>query len=209
MPIASVIIVDDDQFIQTTLSHALLGLNIDVVGSTGKISEAMEIAHQKNVEVAILDLDLGPGANGIDLAYALRNVNPNVGIIILTSYTDPRISDPANRALPKGSIFLNKSKISDLSTLVNAVVSARQLPLHAGRKHAPLTILSDKQIEVLILLSQGLTTSEIAKKQCVGEKAIEATITKLHAQLNLQKSKTLNTRVQLVRAYFALRGKDS
>jgi two-component system invasion response regulator UvrY len=208
MALARVLIVDDDKFVMTTLQHALAGMNIEVVGCASRPQDGLEIAIASQVDVALLDLDLGPGANGIDLAHALRKQQPNIGIVILTSYTDPRISDPSSRSLPKGTIFLTKSKIDEMSTLISAIVSAKQSPLHAGRKNAPLMALSDKQISVLILLSQGLTTTEIAKMQSVGEKAIESTITKLHRQLELPKSGKLNTRVQLVRAYYSLRGKD-
>jgi DNA-binding NarL/FixJ family response regulator len=63
------------------------------------------------------------------------------------------------------------------------------------------------QIDVLRLLAEGATTSEIALQQGVTQKAVEATITRLHNLLGLAKNKKLNPRVQLVRAYFALSGK--
>lgn len=204
MSMASVLIVEDDRFTRTTLVHALIGLNVNVVAECGRPQDAINI--DEEYDVALLDLDLGPGANGIDLAYGLRKKNPQLGIVILTSYSDPRVADPKNRALPKGTIFLTKSKITDMSSVISAILTAKKTPLNAGRKGASLIALSDKQIEVLVLLSKGFTTAEIARNQGVGEKAIEATITKLHHLLELPKSSTLNTRVQLVRAYFNLRG---
>jgi DNA-binding NarL/FixJ family response regulator len=57
------------------------------------------------------------------------------------------------------------------------------------------------------MLAEGATTSEIATQQGVSQKAVEATITRLHNLLGLAKNNKLNPRVQLVRAYFALSGK--
>ena len=207
MKLASVIVIDDDQFVLTTLKHALTGLNVSVVGTGTSAGDAISLAKNSLVDVAILDLDLGFGASGIDIAYALRKEHPTIGLILLTSYSDPRISDPASREMPLGTIFITKSKLSDMGTLISAIALARKNPLVKSRKNLETISLTNRQIEVLKLLADGVSTVEIAKQLEVTEKAIEAMITRLHSDLHLVNGKRFNKRVQLARAYFSLSGK--
>jgi DNA-binding NarL/FixJ family response regulator len=203
-----ILIVEDDPFVQMTLAKALESANFEIVARVATATEAMQIAKLEQIDVAILDLDLGPGATGIDVAHALRQHNKNIGLILLTSYTDPRISDPSSRALPHGTIFLTKSRLSDMHELTTAILQVKVWPLDSKRTAMPeRSHLTEVQIEVLRMLAEGATTSEIATQQGVSQKAVEATITRLHNLLGLAKSSKLNPRVQLVRAYFALSGK--
>lgn len=203
----SVIIVDDDHFVLTTLKYALEGLNIQVAGTTSSASGALSICRRTPVDVAVLDLDLGPGASGIDVAYALRKDVPTIGIVFLTSYTDPRLSDPLCRDLPKGAIFLTKSKLSQIETLVSAILTTYRSPVKFIANNLKTTNLTIRQIEVLKLLAEGVSTTEIANQLDVTEKAIEAMISKLYSKLSLESHKGINKRVQLARAYFSLAGK--
>lgn len=207
MKLASVLLVDDDQFTLTTLKHALQGLNIHVIDTVSTAAQAIDIVTSNEVEVAILDLDLGLGASGIDIAHALRKLQPKIGIILLTSYTDPRVSDPSAREIPPGTIFLTKSKISEIQILISSIISVRQDPLRTKRKQVENVPLTNRQLEVLKLLANGMSTQEISVQLYLSEKSVEAIITKLHSDLGLERRKGLNMRIQLTRAYFALSGK--
>ena len=207
MRLASVIIVDDDQFVLTTLKHALTGLSIEVNGVTSTASGAMELIKRFEVDVAILDLDLGLGASGIDVAYALREQQPSLGIVLLTSFSDPRVLDPSSREMPKGSIFLTKSRLTNMNILISAVLWARKNPLKKSHKKFEPTTLTNRQLEVLKLLSEGMSTGEISSRLEVSEKAVEAMITKLYSVFEVENTKTINKRVRLARAYFSLSGK--
>lgn len=207
MRLASVIIVDDDQFVLTTLKHALTGLNIEVNGVASTASAAMELIKKFEVDVAVLDLDLGLGASGIDVAYALRELQPTIGIVLLTSFSDPRVLDPSSREIPKGAIFLTKSHLTEMSILISAVLWARKNPLVKSHKKFEPIELTNRQLEVLKLLSEGMSTGEISSRLDVSEKAIEAMITKLYSVFEVDNTKTINKRVSLARAYFALSGR--
>lgn len=205
--LASVLILDDDQFSLITLKQALIGLNISVVIATESIPKAIETIKNIDTQVAILDLDLGPGPNGVDVANMMRKINPNIGVILLTSFSDPRLANPYGPKLPQGSIFFTKAKLRDFNILVNAILLARKYPLVSRKQENPELNLSDRQIEVLKALATGLSTIEIAKSLDLSEKTIEAIISKLHSSLELQRDKRFNVRIQLARAYFALSGR--
>lgn len=208
MVLASVLLIDDDLFTRTALSTALSSRGINVVASTDTAVVALEHLKNLNPEVAIVDLDLGPGPSGIDICHALRFQKPNLGLILLTSYTDPRIHDPSNSQLPKGCRFISKSELSDFKVLIEEIIIARNKPLSPTKLRTVNDHkLTDIQLEVLISVAQGLSSSEIASNRGVSVKAVEAIISKTHAALGISKSKSTNLRVQLARTYFQLTGK--
>jgi DNA-binding NarL/FixJ family response regulator len=208
MELARVLLVDDDMFTRTTLSAALSARGINVVASTDSAAGALQNLISLNPDVAIVDLDLGPGPSGIDICHALRAQKPNLGLILLTSYTDPRIHDPANSQLPKGCRFISKSELSDFKVLIEEIIIARNKPFASAKvRKADDHKLTDIQLEVLIAVAQGLSSVEIAINRGVSVKAIEAIIAKTHVALGINKSKSVNLRVQLARAYFQLTGK--
>jgi len=206
--LASVLLVEDDVFTRSTLSAALVGANFEVKAQVGKASDAIDAVKRFSIDVAIIDLDLGAGATGIDIAIALREHNPIIGIIVLTSYTDPRVMNPHSRVLPKGSKFLTKSNLTDFAPLVRTILELKALPLSGKtEKRSEKVDFTANQLIVLQSVAEGLTTKEIASRTGVSEKAVEGTISRLHSMLDLPKDSSSNPRVQLARAYFALSGK--
>ncbi len=208
MELAQVLLIDDDIFTRSSLTAALSGVGIQVVAAAESGSSGLEAMKLSKPEVAVVDLDLGPGPSGIDICNALRMHNPLIGLVLLTSYTDPRVHDPSNSQLPKGCRFLSKNEMTDIKVLVQEILIARNKPLSVNKKKSSKdNELTDSQLEVLIAVARGLSSAEIAAKRDVSVKAIEAMIAKIQITLGIEKSKSLNQRVQLARTYFQLSGR--
>jgi DNA-binding NarL/FixJ family response regulator len=208
MALARVLLIEDDLFTRSTLSALLVHRGFEVIGQTESVEEALILQGLYLPEVALVDLDLGPGPNGIDVATALRRINPNIGIVMLTTFIDPRFTGINNLPMPKGARFLTKGQLSDVSTLVTSILQVMRNPLsHAKQPRGSNSSLTEGQIEILRLVSEGHTTSSIALTRGVSEKSIEATLARIHSSLGLLKTKQLNPRVQLTRAFLSLTGK--
>jgi DNA-binding NarL/FixJ family response regulator len=159
---------------------------------------------------ALIDLDLGKGPTGIDLAIALRQIKRDIGIVFLTSYDDPRFLRPNLPPLPVGSHYLVKKSVGEIvivtRAIKNAILSAKQTS--SGSKAQKLvggvnlSELTDIQIETLRLVSQGLTNSEIAKQRFITVKSVEQTISRIAKILNLPQDITHNQRVHMARVFF-------
>lgn len=206
MPLARILLVEDEPFVRSMLSVALAALSIDVVANCANAREAVAAVQGHDIEVAVLDLDLGPGPTGIDVAYALREIQRTIGIVFLTSFSDPRILEPQGRALPRGSRFLVKSALGSPDLLRDAIVEARNDPLKDTRLSLSNAGLTTNQIDVLRLLSLGRSNAEIAQEMGVGEKAVERTITRIIEVLQIDRSSG-NARIQLARRYLEMSGK--
>jgi DNA-binding NarL/FixJ family response regulator len=208
MPDIRVIVVDDHAFTRTTVADSLRIHGVDVVETCGTANEAIQGAATHNPDVMVIDLNLGQGPSGLDLATGLRKRNPHLGVVILTSYSDPRLMSNDLPPLPAGALYLVKQDIIETETLAKAVMRAHESSRSSrgSGNHSKRLELTDGQVEVLRLMSEGLSNGEIARRRGVKEKAIEQTISRIAKRLELPAGSEVNQRAQLVRAYFELTG---
>jgi DNA-binding NarL/FixJ family response regulator len=208
MGLATVLVVEDDTFARTLITTSLASHMIDVVAATAHASRAVLEARKGLVDVALLDLDLGPGPTGFELAVVLRREWPTMGIVFLTSYRDPRLLLGTMDQVPVGSRFIQKSELTDVKALVNVVLQAKgspcapQAPRVSGEP-----ILTKNQLKVLRMVAAGRSTNEIADELGVSSKAVEASIARVNRILDVSPDKAGNTRVSLVRAFYAITGR--
>jgi DNA-binding NarL/FixJ family response regulator len=204
-----ILLVEDEPLLRSALATALDDDTLRVVAAVGDTQAALAVAEP--CDVLVTDLDLGGGPNGIVLAHALRRSHPDLGIVVLTSYEDPRLVGTKLQQLPPGAAYLTKHGVDDLSRLRAEIVSAaqrgsrdadhRELP-QAGKG------LTDTQVETMRLVAEGLTNAEIARRRVVTEKSVEVTISRILKALGRDDG-SLNPRVRITRAYYALAGADA
>ena len=210
------ILVDDDAFTRVLLTRTIEALGHKVLGAFATVREAANFAAKGKPQLAILDLDLGPGPTGIALAQSLRNHDPLIGLILLTSYDDPRLIRAKNLTLPEGTVYLSKRQVESDSVIQMAIASAMlqstmdEVPASLTQAAAGKAVkLSDSQIEVMRLVSTGLTNAEIAKQRFLTEAAVGKAIARLVRQLGIVASAEQNQRVLIARAYFEAIGRTT
>ena len=199
------LVVDDDDFTRITLQAALRSEGFDVVAAVGSPEHAMRFVRSHHVDVATLDLDLGPGPTGIDVAFGIRRLRPTVGIVILTSFSDPRLLASSTRELPPGATYVVKQSLTDIGFLSEAIRGAA-VSENAETTATSRVPLSDAQIETLRLLAYGLSNDQIAQARFVSRKSVEQTIRRMADALGVGKETGNNLRVALAREYFRLTG---
>ena len=210
MSAASVLVVEDDQFSRTLLCTALSAAGIAVLSASGRASVALAAARKVSPDVALLDLDLGPGPTGFELAIVLRREFPRIGIVILTSYLDPRLVGVEPGMIPPGAHFLRKSGLEDTTALVRTILQAQLKPVAVQRyRFASSPKLTPKQLLVLTLVAEGRATKEIARELGVSDKAVEASISRLHRALDITSAGATSSRISLVRAFYAMTGRGA
>lgn len=200
-----VLIVEDEDFTRTTLAAALTAHGFDVLKTTRDAKEAMTAARMSAFDVALLDLDLGPGPTGIDIAHGMRRLHPKLGIVVLTSFIDPRLLTSSLAELPLGSAYVVKQSLNSMELLVSAIHGASAcaglgLPQIAGSG------LTQAQMDTLRLLAAGLSNAEIARLRVVTEKSVEQTVSRAAKRLGITAAAEMNQRVALAREYFRLTG---
>jgi len=204
----NVLVVDDHLFAGTTISDSLTGRGF-TCERVGTARDALALVSQWIPDVAVLDFDLGLGPSGIDLAHALRKVQPNIGVILLTSYRDIRLAGKGIPRVPSGTRIFCKQDLESMEILHQGILSVRELPLAGpGVKlvaAGPTSVLTDAQVEVLLALGSGMTTAAIARSREVSDSAIEKMISRIGESLNILKGSDSNVRVQLISTLNQLR----
>lgn len=209
-----VLVIEDDPFARTSISGALTNAGLKVVAAAGDARSAINDFTMHDPHVIVADLDLGIGPTGIDLARSFRLRNPKLGIVVLTSYTDPRIFRNNISEMPAGCDYLVKNQISSIETVkaavTNAFNNAQSKALVTFGTQTPDWIhdLTQVQIETLRMVAQGLSNVEIAHQRFVSEKAVEQTISKIAKALVIPVATNQNQRVHLARIFFRLAGQS-
>lgn len=202
-----VLVVEDDAFTRMTLASVLASVGHEVVDQVGTVVAAMEAARRDRPDVALVDLDLGPGPTGIDVAHGLRGLLAEIGIVILSSYADARVMGRRARPLPPGALFLSKRDLDDAFVLDDAIQASV-----TGDAQAPLISpgvdFTDTQLELMRLVASGLSNDEIAGRLWLTEPSVRRSITRLLRKLGIEPSDARNARVQLARAYTDLAGQS-
>jgi len=207
-----ILLVEDNPLLRSALAAALPDDETEVVGAVATAQEASTIAEREPIDVLLADLDLGEGPNGIVLGHALRLRDPHLGIVILTSYEDPRTVGTKLPQLPPGAEYMTKQGVTDISLLRTAI--ARAARRGAGgpadpERELPRSRFTDTQLETMRLIAEGRTNAEIAEQRVVAEKTIEITISRILRIINEMDHGTGNPRVRITRAYYALTGADA
>lgn len=206
MALARVLLVEDDNFTRLATATLLSLANFEV-SEAANAKTAFTVAAKSPPQVALLDIDLGVGPTGIDVANGLRQLYPNIGIVLLTSYLDPRFSKAGTLQPPKGTRFITKGSMTQISSLTATILTATHYPFELSGGAPKRAQLNSRQVEITRLVATGLTNAEIARQVGATEKSVERTISRVLEKLGVSKDSAMNPRVQLVHAFADLTGK--
>lgn len=203
-----VLVVDDDDFTRTLVSTLVESLGHRVVARSSAVGEAMALAAKEEPDLALLDLDLGEGPTGVDLAHGLRRLLPTIAIVMLSSYGDPTWMGQ-HRVPPIGARYVVKGSVNDPQVLANAIALALTEPLSRDVQQRNEPPLNEGQWEILRLVAAGFTNAEIARRRSLTEDAVNKAVTRLVRQLDIEAGKDDNPRVLLTQAYNRITGRAS
>jgi DNA-binding NarL/FixJ family response regulator len=165
--------------------------DIEVVGDSGLGGEAVGLVEAVRPDVVVLDIAL-PDADGLLVARELRDRYDGLGIVLLTSNGE---DDMLFQALELGvSAFVTKTApvAEVLAAIRHAAVSAKSF-LASGLGFAfarrqvavPVTVLSPRETEVLILLGKGLTIPAIAGRIFVSASTAKTYVARVYEKLGV------------------------
>ena len=208
-----VLIVDDDEFTRFLLVRALASFGYEDSRACDGAPSAIETAATYLPHVAVLDLDLGPGPTGIDLAHALRRKQPDIALIILTSFEDPRLLGGSS-SLPIGSVYLTKRAVGNEEVLPRAMETVLRAPCaeansRVGKGVATPLSLSDNQVDIMRLVAEGHSNAEIGRRLHLTERGVAKAVSRLVKQLGIEPGADGNVRVLITQAFFQYSGQAS
>jgi hypothetical protein len=135
----------------------------------------------------------------------VRRRFPEVGIVLLTSYADPRLVGAKLSQVPDRTEYMRKQDVRDIEML-RSVIRRAAFGSVDRLADVPAVDLTDMQIETMRLIAQGLNNAEIARQRVVTERAVEQSINRIVRSLGYGNDSSLNRRALIIRAYYELTG---
>ncbi|HEY9374038.1 response regulator transcription factor [Streptomyces sp.] len=185
-----ILLCDDHAVVRAGLL-ALLGSadGIEVVGEAGSGEEAVAMAAKLKPDVVLMDLQLGPGIDGVEATR--RIATPDVHVLVLTTYdTDADIT----RAIEAGAtgyllkaerpeeLFAAIRSAAEGRTALSAPVASVVMDRMRGASRPSLT---DRERDILAQLAQGLGNREIARALFISEATVKTHLGRIYAKLGV------------------------
>ena len=186
-----VLLAEDHPIVRAGLER-LLGTtdDIEVVAGAEDGAEAVELAAEHKPDVVLMDISM-PHLNGIEATQQIVEANEDVQVVVLTSFADrPQIV----AALDAGAVgyLLKDAEPEEVIRGVRAAAK-RESPfapkvaraLLDARTERPEAQLSERELEVLRCVAQGLPNKLIAQSLGISEKTVKAHLTRIYQQIGV------------------------
>lgn len=208
-----ILIVEDEHLFRDLLVKSLSHLShIEVIGSYPNGESTLELAaHDPRPDVALLDISLGEGYNGIETGLYLRKKYPQIGLIWLSHHVLPDLLSTIPEEEIPGTAYILKHSCRDIATLERAidgvahrlvVIDPSLIQAMVQQRQSPISRLSARQLDILRLMAEGYNNNAIAQALFLSEKSIESQLTSLYAALNIHSTNSSeHSRVKAVLTY--------
>jgi two-component system NarL family response regulator len=200
MDAISILIVDDHTLFRTGVRKMLEAeADMQVVGEAATGREALEQARKLMPDVILMDIKM-PGMDGIEATRHFAREMPHVGIIFCTMFEDDELVFAGLKAGGQGYIL----KDADPDTMLRAIRAVahgecllspsvatkvmRQFAALPGDEPGTMALcddLTEREIEVLTLVGQGLSNKEIAGQLVISEKTVKNHIGNIFSKLHI------------------------
>jgi len=196
-----VLIADDQRVVREGLEMLLRLLpGIDVVGSAADGEEAVALAGRLRPDVVLMDLGM-PHCDGVEATRRLRERQPAIHVLVLTTYADDRSVVAALRAGARG--FLTKDAGADgIEQALRAVMRGEAAIDPAVQHHVVAAVaagdaseaaeeplpdgLTPREAEVMSLIAAGLSNAEIAARLVITEATVKSHVNHLFGKTGVR-----------------------
>ena len=213
----SVCIVDDNKDIRSALEQIILmAEGYTLTGSFSDAEEALQKIPLVKPNIVLMDINLGDGENGIDCVRQLKPLNPEILFMMCTIYEEDEKIFEALKAGANGYILKKTApgKLLDAlrelyeggapmsSQIARKVVNAfqvREITADTGAASAAaktISILSNRENEILELLAQGMLYKEIAARLFISQETVRKHVYHIYEKLHV------NNRVEAINKFY-------
>jgi DNA-binding NarL/FixJ family response regulator len=189
-----VVIIEDHTLVRQSLVKTLEAESgFEVVGEAGRGDDGLELIKRLKPDLAVLDITM-PGGNGLEVASKLRQAAPDVRFLFLTMHEDDA---SISRAIGIGAdgYVLKTASTDELLQAVRAVaeggsylspaIARRVIDLAGGKRAGTSSRLTERELEILRLLSEGNRPAEVAQKLFVSIKTVKNHLTSIYSKLGV------------------------
>lgn len=194
-----VVIVDDHLMIARGIENMLADLDsIEIVKNFNSGESFLNQLEEIDFDVVLLDINL-PGINGMEACQPILKLKSNAAIVGLSNYANSTFIKNMMRAGAKGYLLKNTDKNELAEAILTVFKGEIYLPskirqqllndsIGINESHSFIPKLSRREQEILNLIADEYTSSEIAEKLFISLKTVESHRKNLHQKLNVRNS---------------------
>jgi len=186
------LLVDDHQIVRQGLRSLLeQDLEFEIIGEAANAEDALKLVKSLEPDVVLLDLQL-PDGGGASLCQRLVQTCPTSRILILTAFLNRSLVDACLRAGARGYLVKDAENLH-LKGRIRAVMEGKTVidPKVASiiaehlRTEEPLSgALTPRELEVMVLIAEGLSNREIGERLSVTENTVKGHVKEILSKLN-------------------------
>jgi two-component system, NarL family, response regulator NreC len=188
-----VLLADDHQIVREGLRGLLEKAGHEVVAEAADGREVLRLARTLSPDIAVLDMSM-PLLNGLDAAYEIQRIAPNVKTILLTMYSDKSYVLRALREGVRGYVLKSQASVDLIHAIqeimrgdvyISPGVAATVVDAYLGKIDVEADPLTPRERQILQLVAEGKTTKEIATLLNVSFKTAESHRNRIMKKLNI------------------------
>jgi DNA-binding NarL/FixJ family response regulator len=217
-----VVLAEDSYLVREGIVR-LLGTqpDLEVVGACGDLDALYALVEAEHPDVVLTDIRMPPGETdeGIQAAVRLRETHPDVGIVVLSQYSEPRYALSLLESGTTRRAYLLKERVADVEQLTAAIRAVADggslidpevidalVTSSASRESSPLDELTPREHDVLREMAAGKNNAAIAATLFLSERSVEKVIHAIFLKLGIAWESTVHKRVKAVVLYLAETG---
>jgi DNA-binding NarL/FixJ family response regulator len=195
----SLLLIDDHKMIRESWSIILSAdSRFQIVGETSNVELAVELAKKHHPHIVLMDINMAP-VNGFEATKLLLRELPDLQIIAISMHSMPAYARRMFQMGARGYVTKNSSKDELVAAILEVKAGNKyiceeiknivaQQELEEDSDHPDMNLLSRREIDVVQLIKEGLSSKEIAKRLDISLKTVE-----VHRYNILRKLKLNNT----------------
>ena len=191
-------IADDHQLVLDGLKSMLHDVNgFEVVGEANNGKDLVRIVETISVDVALTDIDM-PVMNGIEAIKEIRKVNSDIKLVALTMHNEKALVQKVIEAGANGYLLKNADRDEFIEAIgkvleghqyfsseVTMTLLDKSPTSSSGMTHYDLAQLTEREIEILKLVAEGLSNKEIGEQLFISHRTVDTHRTNLMKKLDV------------------------
>jgi DNA-binding NarL/FixJ family response regulator len=212
-----VVFADDSYLPREAIAHLLASdPRVELVAVCSDGDALRESVARGDVDVVVTDIRMPPSGDdeGIRVANLLRKTHPHVGVVVVSQYADPRYGLALLEHGSDGRAYLLKERLHDRENLLSAIETVASggsvidskvvealIAAHVHDEESALADLTQRELEILSAIAQGLSNQAIAESLVLTKRAVEKHINAIFAKLGLTENEDVSRRVKAALIY--------
>jgi class 3 adenylate cyclase/DNA-binding NarL/FixJ family response regulator len=194
-----VVVADDSVLLREGLVRLLREAGFAVVGTAANADELLQKVAELRPSIAITDIRMPPTQTdeGLIAAREIRRLYPEMGVLVLSQYIEPRYATRLLEEYPERMGYLLKDRVSDIAVLADAIrridrgecvidptIVSRLMSRR--RRGGAVAALTDDERELLALVAEGHSNESIAERFGADPDGVEQNVADLFAKLEIE-----------------------